>query len=158
MTRRLTSELANWLIAKVSGVKLHDFGCSLKVYRQEVVENIKLVGEMHRFIAILAAWQGAKITEAEVSFTPRRFGASKYGLERVIKVLLDLVTIKFLSGYSTKPIYFFGKAGLYSMVLGFLVFLLALYYKFWGGKTLIETPLPVLVASKMIEKIKPCLP
>lgn len=149
-SRRLTSRLANWLIAKVSGVQLHDFGCSLKAYRREVIKDVKLYGEMHRFIAILAFWQGAKMTEVEVSFTPRQFGASKYGLNRVVKVLLDLVVIKFLSGYSTKPIYFFGKAGLYSFLAGLLTFILAVYYKFWGGKSFIETPLPVLVVLFVI--------
>lgn len=146
LSRRLTSELANRLIARVSGVKIHDFGCSLKAYRREVIKNVKLYGEMHRFIAVLASWQGAKIAEVPVSFTPRRFGKSKYGLERILKVFLDLLVIKFLSGYSTKPIYFFGKVGLVSIIFSFLTFLFSVYYKFWGGKSFIETPLPVLTA------------
>ncbi|OGC47101.1 MAG: glycosyl transferase [Candidatus Portnoybacteria bacterium RIFCSPLOWO2_01_FULL_43_11] len=146
LSRRLTSRLANWLIAKISGVKLHDFGCSLKAYRQEVLKDVKLYGEMHRFLAILASWQGAKIAEVVVNFTPRQFGHSKYGLERIIKVILDLIVIKFLSGYFTKPIYFFGRVGIFSIILSFLTFLLSVYYKFWGGKTFIETPLPVLTA------------
>lgn len=145
-SRRLTSKMANWLIAKISGVKIHDFGCSLKAYRHEVIKNVKLYGEMHRFIAVLASWQGAKIAEVEVRFTPRKFGTSKYGMERILKVCLDLIVIKFLSGYSTKPIYFFGKAGFYSIIISFLAFGLAVYYKFWGGKSFIATPLPVLVA------------
>lgn len=144
-SRRLTSQIANWLIAKISGVKIHDFGCSLKAYRREVIKNVKLYGEMHRFIAVLASWQGAKIAEVEVKFTPRKFGFSKYGMERILKVCLDLIVIKFLSGYSTKPIYFFGKAGFYSIIVSFLAFVLAVYYKFWGGKSFIETPLPVLI-------------
>ncbi|MDO8669447.1 MAG: glycosyltransferase family 2 protein [Candidatus Buchananbacteria bacterium] len=146
LSRRLTSRIANWLIAKISGVKIHDFGCSLKAYRKEVIKNVKLYGEMHRFIAVLASWQGAKIAEVEVSFSPRKFGSSKYGMERILKVFLDLVVIKFLSGYSTKPIYFFGKAGFYSIIISFLAFALAIYYKFWGGKSFIETPLPILIA------------
>ena len=124
LSRRLTSRLANWLIAKISGVKLHDFGCSLKAYRQEVLKDVKLYGEMHRFLAILASWQGAKIAEVVVNFTPRQFGHSKYGLERIIKVILDLIVIKFLSGYFTKPIYFFGRVGIFSIILSFLTFLL----------------------------------
>jgi len=149
-SRRLTSQLANWLIAKISGVKIHDFGCSLKAYRQEVIKNVKLYGEMHRFIAVLASWQGAKIAEVAVKFTPRQFGTSKYGLERILKVFLDLVVIKFLSGYSTKPIYFFGQAGFYSLIVSFLALALAIYYKFWGGKSFIETPLPILTALFLI--------
>src|SRR3989338_489226 len=150
LSRRLTSRLANWLIAKISGVKLHDFGCSLKAYRQEVLKDVKLYGEMHRFIAVLASWQGAKIAEVEVNFSPRKFGTSKYGLERILKVFLDLVVIKFLSGYSTKPIYFFGQAGFYSLIVSFLALALAIYYKFWGGKNFIETPLPILTALFLI--------
>jgi len=145
-SRRLTSQIANKLIVKISGVKIHDFGCSLKAYRKEVIKNVKLYGEMHRFIAVLASWQGAKIAEVEVNFSPRKFGTSKYGLERILKVFLDLIVIKFLSGYSTKPIYFFGKAGFYSIIFSFLLFALAIYYKFWGGKSFIETPLPILIA------------
>jgi glycosyltransferase involved in cell wall biosynthesis len=149
-TRRFTSEVANWLIAKVSGVKIHDFGCSLKAYRREVIKDVKLYGEMHRFIAVLASWQGAKIVEVEVNFTPRKFGRSHYGLERILKVFLDLIVIKFLSGYSTKPIYFFGQAGFASVAVGLLTFLLAVYYKFWGDKSFIETPLPILTALFLI--------
>lgn len=149
-SRQLTSKLANWLIAKISGVKIHDFGCSLKAYRREVLVNIKLYGEMHRFIAVLASWQGAKIAEVEVNFQPRQFGVSKYGMERILKVFLDLIVIKFLSGYSTKPIYFFGKAGFYSIILSFSLFLLAVYFKFWGGKSFISTPLPVLIVLFII--------
>ncbi len=145
-SRRLTSELANWLIAKISGVKIHDFGCSLKAYRREIIKEVRLYGEMHRFIAVLASWRGAKIAEVAVEFKPRRFGSSKYGLERILKVVLDLVIIKFLSGYSTKPIYFFGKVGFISIIFSFLTFLFSIYYKFWGGKSFIATPLPILTA------------
>jgi len=145
-TRRLTSKTANWLIAKISGVKLHDFGCSLKAYRREVLEGVKLYGEMHRFLAVLASWQGARLAEIEVKFNPRKFGQSSYGMERIVKVVLDLVVIKFLSGYSTKPIYFFGRLGILSIIFSFLTFILAVYYKLWGNKSFIETPLPVLTA------------
>jgi len=101
---------------------------------------------MHRFLAVLTFWQGAKLTEVEVKFSPRKFGQSKYGMERIIKVVLDLVVIRFLSGYSTKPIYFFGRLGILSIIFSFLTFILAIYYKFWGDKSFIETPLPVLTA------------
>jgi len=144
-TRRLTSKVANWLTSKISGVKLNDLGCSLRAYRREVLEGVQLYGEMHRFLAILAYWQGAKLIEVEVNFRPRKYGQSKYGLNRIGKVLLDLTVIKFLSGYSTKPIYFFGRLGIFSIIASILTFLVMVYYKFWGGKTFIETPLPVLI-------------
>ena len=144
-TRRLTSKVANLLVSKISGVKLNDLGCSLRAYRREVLEGVQLYGEMHRFLAILAYWQGAKLIEVEVNFRPRKYGQSKYGLNRIGRVLLDLTVIKFLSGYSTKPIYFFGRLGIFSMIASILTFLTMVYYKFWGGKTFIETPLPVLV-------------
>lgn len=145
LTRRLTSQVANFLISKIVGLKLHDYGCTLKAYRKNVIKEINLYGEMHRFIPALAFWQGAKIAEVEINYKPRKFGQSKYGIERVIKVLLDLVTLKFLSGYTTKPIHFFGKIGFISMFLGFLTFLWALYYKLTGKKDFIETPLPIAI-------------
>lgn len=109
LTRKLPSALANWLIGRVSGVRLHDYGCTLKAYRRWVLEPYTLYGEMHRFIPIYASWAGARVTELVVSHHPRLAGQSKYGLGRVYKVLLDLLTVSFLGGYSTKPIYFFGK-------------------------------------------------
>jgi glycosyltransferase involved in cell wall biosynthesis len=108
-TRRLPSVIANWLIGWVSGVRIHDYGCTLKAYRRWVLEPYGLYGEMHRFIPIYASWAGARVTEMEVIHHPRRAGVSKYGLGRVFKVLLDLLTVTFLGGYSTKPIYFFGR-------------------------------------------------
>lgn len=145
LTRRLPSRIANWLISKVSGVKIHDLGCSLKAYRRELIKDIKLYGDMHRFLAVLAAWQGGKITEVEVKFSSRKYGQSKYGISRAPKVVLDLMLLRFLSGLST-PIYFFGKLGIFSIILSFITFAISIYYKFWGGKTFIETPLPVLAA------------
>lgn len=108
-TRRLPSVIANWLIGWVTGVRIHDYGCTLKAYRRWVLEPYGLYGEMHRFIPIYASWAGARVTEMEVTHHPRRAGVSKYGLGRVFKVLLDLLTVTFLGGYSTKPIYFFGR-------------------------------------------------
>lgn len=109
LTRRLPSIIANWIIGRVTGVRLHDYGCTLKAYRRWVLEPYALYGEMHRFIPIYASWAGARVTEMVVRHRPRVAGKSKYGLGRVYKVLLDLLTVSFLGGYSTKPIYFFGK-------------------------------------------------
>ncbi len=111
LTRRLPSKIANWLIGRVSGVRLHDYGCTLKAYRREVLEPVRLYGEMHRFIPIYAKWAGARITEQVVRHHPRNEGKSKYGLARTLKVLLDLTTVKFLGDYSTKPLYLFGLWG-----------------------------------------------
>jgi dolichol-phosphate mannosyltransferase len=127
LTRKLPSRLANKLISAVSGVHLNDYGCTLKIYRREVIENVRLYGEMHRFIPAYAAWYGAKIAELPVNHRPRVAGKSKYGLSRTIKVLLDLLTLKFLSDYSTKPIYLFGGLGASCLVAGTLGMLLALY-------------------------------
>lgn len=120
-SRRLPSIVANWLIGKVTGVRIHDYGCSLKAYRRDVVKNLKLYGEMHRFIPALASWYGVKIKEIEVTHHPRYRGKSKYGITRTIKVLLDLVTVKFLHSFSTKPIQFFGPIGVLFMILGFMI-------------------------------------
>lgn len=109
-TRVLPSRIANWLIALVTGVKLHDFGCTLKAYHRDVIRDVKLYGEMHRFIPVYASWVGARITELPVNHRRRTFGKSKYSLSRTSRVLLDLVTVKLLGTYSTKPIYFFGFA------------------------------------------------
>ncbi len=112
LSRRLPSRIANWLIGWVSGVRLHDYGCTLKAYRREVLEPVRLYGEMHRFIPIYAKWSGARITEQVVRHYPRMEGKSKYGIGRTLKVLLDLATVKFLGDYSTKPLYLFGKCGM----------------------------------------------
>ena len=109
-SRVVPSKIANWIIARVTGVPLHDFGCTLKAYRREVIEDVKLYGEMHRFIPVYASWVGARIAEVEVNHRERAFGRSKYSLSRTSRVLLDLITVKLLGSYSTKPIYFFGFA------------------------------------------------
>src|ERR1700682_1644152 len=113
--RKLPSRLANRLISAISGVRLHDYGCSLKAYRRDVLRDVKLYGEMHRFIPIYASWQGARVTELEVNHRARRAGRSKYGLSRTFKVVLDLLVVKFLASYATKPIYVFGGFGLVSL-------------------------------------------
>lgn len=115
ITRRVPSQIANLLISKVTGVKLHDYGCSLKAYRREVIENTKLYGEMHRFIPALASWMGVRVAEIPVNHAPRQFGRSKYGLGRTIRVVLDLLTVKFLLDYATRPIQIFGFFGLLSL-------------------------------------------
>ena len=152
-TRRLTSNLANCLISYVTGIKLHDYGCTMKAYHREIIKGIKLYGEMHRFIPALGSWQRAKITEIEVNYQPRKFGKSKYGLNRTGKVLLDLITVKFLGDYSTKPIYFFGKLGFISLFIGMIAFLWATYYKLTGQKDYVETPLPIFIALFVIAGI-----
>jgi glycosyltransferase involved in cell wall biosynthesis len=118
LTRRLPSMAANALISKVTGVPLHDYGCSLKAYRREVVKSIRLYGELHRFIPALASWMGVKVAEIPVNHFPRKFGRSKYGLGRTIKVFLDLITVKFLLDYATRPLQIFGLAGIFSFIAG----------------------------------------
>jgi glycosyltransferase involved in cell wall biosynthesis len=144
LNRTLPSRLANGLISKVSGVHLHDYGCSLKAYRRDVLRGVRLYGEMHRFVPIFAAWNGARVAELEVTHHPRLHGESKYGLERVVKVVLDLLVVKFLYKYSGKPIYVFGGFGLMSVAVAGVVLLLALWMKFAEGVSLIQTPLPTL--------------
>lgn len=144
LSRKLPSKIANWIISKVTGVYLHDYGCTLKLYRKEIVKNIRLYGEMHRFIPAMANWVGASITEVETKHHARRFGKSKYGISRTIRVILDLITIKFLQGFSTRPIQAFGPAGLLSGALGFLTALYLTYEKLVVGKDIGGRPLLLL--------------
>ena len=144
LRRNLPSRIANWLISRISGVKLHDYGCSLKAYKKDVIKGIKLYGEMHRFIPIYASWHGAKVTEIPVAHHPRKFGQSKYGLERILKVVLDLAVVKFLDRYAQKPMYVFGGIGMISFLLSALAAGWALYLKFYENTTLIQTPLPLM--------------
>lgn len=123
LSRRLPSMIANWLISKVTGVKLHDYGCSLKAYRRDVIKNLRLYGEMHRFIPAVASWYGVRVAEVETTHHPRLRGKSKYGITRTVKVVLDLITVKFLQSFSTKPLQFFGFVGLLGGFLGFLILL-----------------------------------
>lgn len=118
LTRRLPSMMANWLISRITGVKLHDYGCTLKAFRHEVVKKVSLYGEMHRFIPAIASGLGVKVAELPVNHHPRTTGSSKYGLFRTVKVILDLITVKFLLSYSTRPIHIFGLIGLGSGTLG----------------------------------------
>lgn len=150
VSRILPSLLANKLISWISGVRLNDYGCTLKAYRREILQGFRLYGEMHRFVPIYARWQGAKLTEMAVRHHPRLFGKSKYGLSRIVKVVLDLVVVKFLTQYETKPIYIFGFAGVGFVGLAFLAGLWAIYIKIFEGISFIQTPLPLLVTLGVI--------
>jgi glycosyltransferase involved in cell wall biosynthesis len=143
--RNVPSIFANKLISLVSGVPLHDFGCSLKAYKRHVVEGIRLYGEMHRFLPIYASWHGARICEVVVNHHPRRTGNSKYGLERVVKVLLDLLVVKFLDRAAAKPMYVFGGCAIFSLAISLFTFLWMLGLKINRGTSFIETPLPLIV-------------
>jgi glycosyltransferase involved in cell wall biosynthesis len=156
LTRRVPSQIANRIIARISGVALHDFGCTMKAYRRRVLEGVRLYGEMHRFIPIFATWQGARVTELEVHHRPRTAGRTKYGLGRTFNVVLDLILIRFNQRYAQRPMHFYGRIGLYSFLLSGLSFLGMLYFKWvfpwpfgvdprlWPPKSFVETPLPVL--------------
>jgi glycosyltransferase involved in cell wall biosynthesis len=152
-TRKIPSMMANWLISKIGGVPLHDYGCSLKAYRRESLADVHLYGEMHRFIPIYASWSGARVTEIPVEHHPRTMGKSKYGLSRTIKVVFDLMTIKFMASYQTKPLYVFGWAGLLTFLVSFLCAVLAFLMKFasWPHHAdFIQTPLPVLTTVMLV--------
>ncbi len=146
LSRRLPSWFANVLISWISGLPLHDFGCTLKAYKRDVIANVRLYGEMHRFIPIYASWQGARVGELVVNHRPRQSGLSKYGLARVLKVALDLLVVKFLFNYLTKPIYVFGGFGLGAFVLSCAALVWAVYFKLSGQKDFVSTPLPLLSA------------
>lgn len=157
INRRLPSILANSLISNITGVHLHDYGCTLKAYRKEIVQNIQLYGELHRFIPALASWVGGQISEVVVSHHPRQFGKSKYGIGRTVKVILDLVTVKFLLRYSTRPIHIFGKWGLNFGMLGVLMLLFMaganLSFRFFGTEfcsELIKRPFWVITPFMLL--------
>ena len=146
LTRNLLSSIANRLISRISGVKLRDYGCTLKAYRRDVIKGVRLYGEMHRFIPIYASWMGAKVTEIPVNHRARESGKSKYGLERIFKVVLDLTVVKFLDSHFEKPIYVFGGFGLLSLLFAVAAGTYMLYLKFFEGLYMIQTPLPTLSA------------
>jgi glycosyltransferase involved in cell wall biosynthesis len=146
-SRRLPSVVANRLTSALLGVPLHDYGCTMKAYRWEVIEDIRLYGEMHRFIPIYAAWEGASVTELPVSHHARRHGKSKYGFGRISRVFLDLVIMYFIDRAFYRPMQFFGKLGLVFWVLAGLTFVWAVVLKFGYEVSLIQTPLPLLAAT-----------
>lgn len=142
--RTVLSRIANSMISFLSDVPLHDYGCTLKAYRREVIKGVRLYGEMHRFIPIYAYWQGARVTELPVRHHPRIHGVSNYGFERTIKVVLDIIVIKFMGAYYHKPIYVFGALGLFCLLLSFLGGVFAVGLKWFKNISLIQTPLPLL--------------
>ncbi len=144
VTRKLPSMMANRLISWIGGVPLHDYGCSLKAYRRESLQDVRLYGEMHRFIPIYAAWAGARVTEIPVEHHARTMGKSKYGLSRTFKVIFDLMTIKFMASYQTKPIYVFGSFGMLAFAISFLGGLYAVFLKIIHKADFVQTPLPIL--------------
>ncbi len=140
-TRRIPSATANWLISRVTGVFLHDYGCALKAYRSDVIQEVRLYGDLHRFIPAIASYYGVRIAEVPVNYRPRRFGRSKYGIKRTVRVLLDLLTVRFLLSYSTRPIHIFGLLGLLSALLGMGIGVYLTVIKFLYGAALAERPL-----------------
>ncbi len=149
-TRKLPSQAANWLISYLTGVYLHDYGCTLKAYRANVIKGVNLYGEMHRFIPAYAAWQGGRVAEISVSYTHRKHGRSHYGMGRIVRVLLDLVVLVFMHRYVNRPMHFFGGWGLLSFIIGFVAGMLAIILKIMQVRDFVATPLPVFSALFII--------
>lgn len=143
-TRKIPSMIANRIISWIGGVPLHDYGCSLKAYRRESLQDVRLYGEMHRFIPIYASWAGARVTELPVKHHARTMGKSKYGLSRTLKVVFDLMTIKFMASYQTKPIYVFGMFGMFAFLISLFAGLYAVFLKLFHKADFVQTPLPIL--------------
>lgn len=150
ISRKLPSVIANWLIRHITGVKIHDYGCSMKAYRSEIIKDVALYGEMHRFIPAYTAWHGGKITEIVVNHRPRTFGKTNYGIWRTFNVLLDLVVVKFLSRYMNRPMHFFGGIGFASLFVGAGAGVLSLFLKIFHFRNFVATPLPVFSALFII--------
>lgn len=150
VSRKLPSKIANWLIRQITGVKIHDYGCSMKAYRRDLIQDIELYGEMHRFIPAYAAWHGGWVTEIVVNHRPRIHGKTKYGLSRTFKVLLDLVVVKFLSKYMNRPMHFFGGIGFLTLGLGVLMAILSVALKLLAIRDFVATPLPIWSALLVI--------
>ena len=150
LMRRFPSQLANWLISSLTGVHLHDYGCSLKAYRSEVIKNVRIYGELHRFVPALASWMGVSIKEVAVRHHPRKWGKSKYNIARTTRVILDLVTVTFLLNYAVKPMQIFGKAGLISTAAGFAIAAYLSALKIFAGAALSQRPLLFLAILLII--------
>lgn len=148
--RNFVSRVANSVISYLSGVRLHDYGCTLKAYRRDVIGPVRLYGEMHRFVPIYASWYGARIAEVPVNHSPRLHGTSNYGLERILKVVLDLMVVRFLDRWIGKPIYIFGGFGALWFVVATISAAYMLYLKFFGNLSMIQTPLPLLVVMSIM--------
>jgi glycosyltransferase involved in cell wall biosynthesis len=144
ITRKIPSTTANWLISKGTGVRLHDYGCALKAYRSEVVKSINLYGDLHRFIPAIASYYGVTVAEVPVNYRSRQFGRSKYGIGRITRVILDLLTVRFLLSYSTRPIQIFGLMGLASLALGVTIGLYLTLMKLIYQADLVDRPLLLL--------------
>jgi glycosyltransferase involved in cell wall biosynthesis len=154
ITRKLPSLLANRLISRMTHVPLHDYGCTLKAYRKEVLDQVRLYGELHRFVPALAFQSGARVTEIVVDHRPRTAGISKYGIDRVLRVVLDLITVKFLLKYSTRPLQLFGKWAFGAFALSFFTFLVTLYMKFGEGLSMNRNPLLILSAFLLFSGVQ----
>lgn len=150
LTRIIPSYFANSFISFITGLKLHDYGCTMKAYKAEMIKNIRLYGEMHRFIPAYVAWYGAKVGEIIIDHRPRIYGYAKYSISRTWRVILDLLTVKFLTKYLNKPIHFFGRIGYWSLFFGFISGLSAIYLKFFNNIAFISTPLPLLTVFLII--------
>jgi glycosyltransferase involved in cell wall biosynthesis len=148
--RNLVSRIANVMISRLSGVHLHDYGCTLKAYRRDVIDPVRLYGEMHRFVPIYASWYGARIAEVPVNHSPRLHGKSNYGLERILKVVLDLIVVRFLDRWLGKPIYIFGGFGTLCFLVAVISFVYMLWLKFHSHISMIQTPLPLLVVMSIM--------
>ena len=157
ISRKIPSQIANRIISWIGGVPLHDYGCSLKAYRRDVIQDVKLYGEMHRFIPIYASWAGARVTEIPVDHHARTMGRSKYGISRTIKVIFDLMTIKFMASYQTKPIYVFGGFGMIAFAISIIAGVWALYLKIFEGTSFILTPLPIIAVVMLAISVQFCL-
>lgn len=154
LTRLLPSRIANWLIGRVTGVSLHDYGCSLKAYRAEVLADMNLYGELHRFLPALASIEGARIAEIPVRHHARQFGRSKYGLGRTFRVLMDLLTIWFMKTFLTRPMHVFGSLGMLSVTLGFAAGAYLTVLKFGFGRSIGDRPLLILVAILLVSGLQ----
>ncbi|MDO8565353.1 MAG: glycosyltransferase family 2 protein [bacterium] len=150
LSRKIPSWIANWIIGFITGVKLHDYGCSMKAYTKEAIQGISLYGEMHRFIPAYVSWHGGKVAEIPVSHRPRLKGETNYGISRTFKVILDLIVVKFLSKYMNRPMHFFGGIGLISIFAGLLCGVIAIIFRITGFADLVETPLPILATLLII--------
>jgi glycosyltransferase involved in cell wall biosynthesis len=144
LSRRLPSMIANKIISKITDVHLHDYGCTIKAFRRDVIKTIRLYGEMHRFIPAVASGMGIAFTEVKVNHRARRFGTSKYGISRTIRVLLDLLTVKFLLSYATRPLHVFGTVGMGSSFIGFMIALIMTIQRYFFGIGLANRPLLLL--------------